>query len=148
MWVTAGLGGNVGHDQVLMDGSNLLGTGKWQVNPAAGLVYMWSQRSFTAVSYEHSFSFAGDAARPDISVNQLRALHSFILDRGFCITFDGKHEWQTLGRNENGTTRGLRHFGAKSDGDCSKRGGHGIVVVGAHHINAANFSSLTLANAA
>ncbi|MFZ4747517.1 MAG: hypothetical protein ACOYLK_11580 [Sphingomonas sp.] len=117
-----------------MDGSNLLGTGKWQVNPAAGLVYMWSQRSFTAVIYEHSFSFAGDAARPDISVNQLRALHSFILDRGFCITFDGKHEWQTLGRNENGTTTEFevgRQFSArwatslrigKAYGDCRNDG--------------------------
>ena len=46
------------------------------------------------------------------------------------------------------TDRGSRTIPAKSSGDCSKRGGHGIVVVGAHHINAANFSELTQANAA
>jgi hypothetical protein len=32
--------------------------------------------------------------------------------------------------------------------DCSKRGGHGVMVVRANHINAANFYSPTLAHAA
>jgi hypothetical protein len=82
----------------------LLGTGKWQLNPGGGIVKIWSPRSFTALVYKHSFSIAGDAARADISINQARALQTFILDRGYYITLDGKHEWQTLGVNEDWTT--------------------------------------------
>jgi hypothetical protein len=84
--------------------NDLLGTGKWQVNPGAGAVYMWSQRSFTAVVYKHSFSVAGDDARADIDTNQVRALHSFVLNKGWYITFDAKHEWQTKGVNQDWTT--------------------------------------------
>jgi hypothetical protein len=84
--------------------NDLLGTGKWQVNPGAGAVYMWSQRSFTAMLYKHSFSVAGDDARADIDVNQVRALHSFVLNKGWYITFDAKHEWQTKGPNQDWTT--------------------------------------------
>jgi hypothetical protein len=84
--------------------SDLLGTGKWQLNPGAGAVYLWSQRSFTAVIYKHSFSVAGEDNRADISINQVRALHSFVLDKGWYITFDGKHEWQSLGFNQSWTT--------------------------------------------
>lgn len=83
--------------------SNLLGNGKWQLNPGAGAVYLWSRRSFTAMIYKHSFSIAGADNRADISINQVRALHSFVLDRGWYITFDAKHEWQTRGPNQDWT---------------------------------------------
>lgn len=79
----------------------LLGTGKWQINPAVGIVRLWSPRSFTAAIYKHSFSFAGKADRPEISVNEARLLHTLLLDRGFYLTFDVKHDWQTLGPNQN-----------------------------------------------
>lgn len=83
---------------------NGVGSGKWQLNPGAGFVYLWSQRSFTAVIYKHSFSLAGDDKRPAISVNQARLLQTFVLDKGWYVTVDGKHEWQTIGRNEDWTT--------------------------------------------
>lgn len=82
----------------------LLGTGKWQVNPGGGLVKIWSQKAFTALVYKHSFSIAGDSGRADISVNNARALQTFILDKGWYVTFDGRHEWQTRGLNEDWTT--------------------------------------------
>jgi hypothetical protein len=82
----------------------LLGTGKWMVNPAAGVVKLWGRKAFTVALYKHSFSVAGKDNRPDISVNQLRALQSFVLDRGWYVTFDGKHEWQTRGTDESWTT--------------------------------------------
>jgi hypothetical protein len=82
----------------------LLGAGKWQLNPGGGFVKIWSQKAFTAIVYKHSFSIAGDAARADISVNNIRALQTFILDNGWYTTIDGKHEWQTRGVNEDWTT--------------------------------------------
>lgn len=85
-------------------GGPLLGTGKWQLNPAGGVVYLWSQKAFTAVVYKHSFSIAGKDSRPDIDVNQVRALQTFLLRRGFYLTFDARHEWQTRGPNEQWTT--------------------------------------------
>lgn len=82
----------------------LLGTGKWQLNPGGGFVKIWSQKAFTAIVYKRSFSIAGDAARADISINNIRALQTFILDKGWYTTIDGRHEWQTRGVNEDWTT--------------------------------------------
>jgi hypothetical protein len=96
--------------------SPLLGLGKWQINPAAGLVYMWSQRTFTTGLYKHAFSVAGDPARPDLSVNQVRGLQTVILDRGYYVTLDVRHEWQTRGLVESWTTTDLevgRQFSAR-----------------------------------
>lgn len=84
--------------------SDLLGTGKWQLNPGAGLVKVWSQKMFTAAVYKHSFSIAGEDDRAEINTNSARLIHSFILDRGYYITLDGRHEWQTSGVNEDWTT--------------------------------------------
>lgn len=84
--------------------NNLLGTGKWQLNPGGGLVKVWSPKMFTALVYKHSFSIAGDDARAEINTNSARLVHSFILDRGHYLTLDGRHEWQTAGLNEDWTT--------------------------------------------
>jgi hypothetical protein len=94
----------------------LLGTGKWQVNPGGGFVKIWSQKAFTALVYKHSFSIAGDSSRADISINNARALQTFILDKGWYVTLDGRHEWQTRGVNEDWTTAELelgRQFSAR-----------------------------------
>lgn len=82
----------------------LIGTGKWQLNPGGGIVRIWSARAFTALVYKHSFSIAGDSGRADISVNSARALQTFILDKGWYVTVDGRHEWQTRGLSEDWTT--------------------------------------------
>jgi hypothetical protein len=84
--------------------NDLLGTGKWQLNPGGGLVKIWSPKLFTAVVYKHSFSIAGESARASINTNQIRAIQSFILDRGAYVTIDGRHEWKSAGINENWTT--------------------------------------------
>lgn len=84
--------------------NDLLGTGKWQLNPGGGLVKVWSPKMFTALVYKHSFSIAGDDARAEINTNSARVVHSFILDRGYYITLDGRHEWQSAGINQNWTT--------------------------------------------
>lgn len=80
-----------------------LGAGKWQVNPGAGVVQMWSPRTFSVLLYKHSLSVAGSDSRPDISVHSVRALQSVILDHGWYVTLDGRHEWQRRGRNEDWT---------------------------------------------
>lgn len=84
--------------------NDLLGTGKWQLNPGGGLVKVWSSKMFTALVYKHSFSIAGDDARAEINTNSARVVHSFILDRGYYLTLDGRHEWQTAGVNQDWTT--------------------------------------------
>lgn len=51
-----------------------LGSGKWQINPAGGVVYALSQTSFVFAGYRHILSVAGDDDRPDISDMQPRVL--------------------------------------------------------------------------
>jgi hypothetical protein len=94
--------------------NDLLGTGKWQLNPGGGLVKIWSPKMFTAIVYKHSFSIAGDSARASINTNQIRAIQSFILNRGAYFTVDGRHEWKSSGINENWTT-GEIEFGKQFD---------------------------------
>lgn len=73
---------------------DLLGAGKWQLNPVGGAVKIWSPRLFSAVVYKHSFSIGGDDVRADIDANSIRLIQSFILDKGYYISLDGRHEWQ------------------------------------------------------
>jgi hypothetical protein len=84
--------------------NDLLGTGKWQLNPGGGVVKIWSPKMFTAAVYKHSFSVAGDDARAEINANSARLIHSFILDKGYYLTLDGRHEWQSTGLGEDWTT--------------------------------------------
>lgn len=84
--------------------SDFMGAGKWQLNPAVGFVHIWSPRSFSAVILKHSFSIAGDSKRQAISVNQVRGIHSYVLDRGWYVSMDAKQEWQTLGADQAWTT--------------------------------------------
>lgn len=55
-------------------GSDLTGSGKWQVNPVVGAVYAFNQQTFAFVGYKHYFSIAGDEARDDINRSEVRAL--------------------------------------------------------------------------
>jgi hypothetical protein len=81
----------------------VLGAGKWQVNPGAGVVQIWSPRTFSVLLYKHSFSIAGADTRPDISVHSVRALQTLILGGGWYATLDGRYEWQRRGRDEDWT---------------------------------------------
>lgn len=80
-----------------------LGAGKWQFNPGAGIVQMWSPRTFSVVIYKYFWSVAGSDSRPDISVHSARFLQSVILGRGWYVTGDVRHEWQRKGRDESWT---------------------------------------------
>jgi hypothetical protein len=80
------------------------GTGKWQLNPAIGGVYMWNLRSFSALIYKNLSSIAGDSARPNISTHQFRGLHTFVLKGGWYVTGDVKYEVSTIGQNEDWVT--------------------------------------------
>lgn len=84
--------------------NDLLGTGKWQLNPGVGLVKIWSPKTFTALVYKHSFSIAGDSARASINANSMRLVQTFVLNRGFYVTADARHEWTGTGPKENWTT--------------------------------------------
>ena len=55
-------------------GSDLTGSGKWQVNPVVGAVYAFNQQTFAFLGYKHYFSIAGDEARDDINRSEVRAL--------------------------------------------------------------------------
>lgn len=83
------------------------GTGKWQLNPGFGGVYMWNQRSFSAAIYKISSSIAGDSARPNISTHMFRGLHTFVLNGGWYVTGDAKYEISTIGQNEDWVTTEL-----------------------------------------
>lgn len=81
--------------------SDVHGTGKWQLNPAVGAVYMWNFKSFSAVLYKRFQSIAGDDDRSDIHQNQVRALHTFVLGKGWYVTGDVKYDFETVARNED-----------------------------------------------
>jgi hypothetical protein len=53
---------------------DVLGAGKWQLNPIVGAVLGLSQTAFVYAGYKHLLSFAGDGDRPDINASQPRLL--------------------------------------------------------------------------
>lgn len=70
---------------------NELGSGKWQVNPAAGVVYALSPTSFVYAGYRHVLSVAGDDNRQDISDMQPRALFARVWQQGYWVLADVKY---------------------------------------------------------
>lgn len=55
-------------------GSDLTGTGRWQINPVIGAVYAFDQQTFAFGGYKHYFSFAGDDTREEINRSEVRTL--------------------------------------------------------------------------
>lgn len=55
-------------------GSELTGSGKWQVNPVIGAVYAFDRQTFAFLGYKHYISVAGDDERDDIDRSEVRAL--------------------------------------------------------------------------
>lgn len=67
-----------------------LGSGKWQLNPAIGVVYALTPTSFVYLGYRHVFSVAGDSDRADISDMQPRALIARVWPQGYWSLADLK----------------------------------------------------------
>lgn len=74
-----------------------LGSGKWQFNPVAGVVYALSPTSFVFAGYKHFFSVAGDDDRPDISDMQPRLLLARVWQQGYWALGDLKYTKQLKG---------------------------------------------------
>lgn len=70
--------------------SDLLGSGKWQLNPGFGAVYAVSKTTFVYAGYKHLMSVGGDSARPDINRSQPRVLAAITSPRGWWVLGDLK----------------------------------------------------------
>lgn len=68
--------------------NDLLGAGKWQLNPGFGAVYALSRSTFVYAGYKHVLSVGGDSARRDIDQSQPRLLAAFTSPRGWWVLGD------------------------------------------------------------
>ncbi len=76
---------------------DVLGRGRWQANPVAGVVYMFSQTTFMFAGYKHFFSFAGDEDRPGINESQPRLILGYTDPKGWWLLSDAKYtrSWES-----------------------------------------------------
>ncbi|MCC7547268.1 MAG: hypothetical protein IT532_05850 [Burkholderiales bacterium] len=72
-------------------GDDVLGSGKWQVNPVVGAVLALSQTAFVYAGYKHIWSIAGDNDRPDIDQSQPRLLAAITSHKGWWVLGDLKY---------------------------------------------------------
>lgn len=72
---------------------DVLGLGKWQVNPVLGAVMPLSQSAFVFVGYKHLRSVGGDDARLDIDASQPRLLVARLSPRGWWVLADMKYTY-------------------------------------------------------
>jgi hypothetical protein len=70
---------------------DVLGTGKWQVNPVLGAVLPLSPTTFVFGAYKHLRSVAGDDARPDIDASQPRLIAAKVSPAGWWLLGDLKY---------------------------------------------------------
>lgn len=70
---------------------DLIGTGKWQINPVAGAVYAFDQQTFAFAGYKHYFSIAGDDQREDINRSEGRALFARLFTNATWVLGDIKY---------------------------------------------------------
>jgi hypothetical protein len=70
---------------------DVLGAGKWQINPVLGAVHMLSPTLFCFAGYKHITSFAGDDDRFDLNQSQPRALMAYTSYNGWWVLADGKY---------------------------------------------------------
>jgi len=68
--------------------SDLLGSGRWQVNPAVGAVYALSPTTFVYAGYKRIVSVGGSSDRADISQSQPRLLAAITSPRGWWTLAD------------------------------------------------------------
>jgi hypothetical protein len=76
---------------------DVLGQGKWQLNPVIGAVMPLSQTAFVFAGYKHLASIAGDDARRDINASQPRFLLAKLSPAGWWVLADAKytHDWES-----------------------------------------------------
>ncbi len=70
---------------------DVLGLGKWMLNPVAGLVYAFSKTTFAFVGYKHFFSVAGDNDRLDVNDSQPRLILGYTDPAGWWLLSDTKY---------------------------------------------------------
>jgi hypothetical protein len=70
---------------------DLIGTGKWQINPVVGAVYAFDQQTFAFAGYKHYFSIAGDDQREDINRSEGRALFARLFTNATWVLGDIKY---------------------------------------------------------
>lgn len=82
--------------------ADVLGRGKWQVNPTLVGVYAWSRQVFTAGVYKQFISVDGQADRRQINESNIRLLHAYSAPAGWWLLGDLKLEYdhvETRGHN-------------------------------------------------
>jgi hypothetical protein len=74
---------------------DVLGSGKWQLNPTGGMVLALSQTAFLFFGYKHVFSVAGDDDRADLNQSQPRLIGAITSPQGWWVLGDLKytHDW-------------------------------------------------------
>lgn len=72
-----------------------LGTGKIQLNPTLGGVYMWTNQIFTAGVGKQIWSVGGESDRADLNQSQVRLINGYIAQTGWWAMFDNRltHDW-------------------------------------------------------
>lgn len=73
-----------------------LGTGKFQLNPAALAVYAWSPSVITAGVVKSVNSIGGEGDRADIRNIELRGIQAFMFPNRMFVTLDLKHTWELI----------------------------------------------------
>lgn len=73
------------------DSKRSLGSGKWQVNPSAGVVVSLTPSVFGFVGYQHFFSVAGRDSAPKINQSQPRMLLAKTSSAGWWLMSDIKY---------------------------------------------------------
>lgn len=70
---------------------DILGRGKYQFNPAIGMVYQLLETSFVYIGYKHLFSVSGDKTKADIDESQPRLLAAYTSIAGWWTLSDLKY---------------------------------------------------------
>lgn len=66
----------------------LLGSGKWQLNPSVAFVYYLSSEYLLATAWKQRLSFAGDDGRADLNVSEFRVIGIYINPKGWWLQAD------------------------------------------------------------
>lgn len=73
-----------------------LGSGKYQLNPAALAVYAWSPAVISAGVVKSYNSLGGEDGRADIRNVELRGIQAFMFPNKMFVTFDAKYTWELI----------------------------------------------------
>ena len=90
----------VGAEAVLRTADDeLLGSGKWQLNPSVAFVYHFSSEYLLATAWKQRLSIAGDDERPDLNASEFRLIGIYINPEGWWLQADyqPKINWENDG---------------------------------------------------